>query len=507
MATVEELRVVIKTQADLSGAREATQALNATQKAANDALRQAMSVGPQTMAHYRDSLKQVQQLIGQPTLQPGQLGIGGGGGPGAGGGGGGGGGGISGLSLGGITRLVGGTYLLHRALETTIQLTTKAVEAERLHQRTMASTIPMYGSYTGEIKNLDGAMTTAEQSSAKLMSTLGKIAGPTATAAANTENNIFKWLSNSLEDLGTTLNKVGQDPMWGKILDAAKIAAVSLPMGLGSAGAAVVGAINTQQQLGATLQAQQADQRNLRLRQLNDIGPQLAPSTQQLDAIRKDLDYQDQVTSAATALNDAKNEQIGLQQRSVELSAQEARIRLTMLPTQERLAALQRDATEQVLRARQAALPATEGLQDVESRMQRDQLLLAMRRQIGPDAARAARLDIRNLARNVLPGARLAAFDASRGVELAGRAGERVDIEQQLFQITQERALAQLNAAQEANGYLRQIAEQREQAIQIAITLSGEGFMKAVDAVWKANFHTARQAAENAAAQQMAGAQ
>jgi len=385
--------------------------------------------------------------------------------------------------------------VIHRVLQQVVDVTMKAVEAERQHSAAMASTIPMYGSYTGEIKNLAGAMNTADQSAASLMGTLGKLVGPTATSAANAENNIFKFLNNALQDTAKTLN----DPVWSKVADIARVAAAG-------AGVVIPG-LNQAQQLQTTNEAQRADRELLRLRQLNatENTPPVLSDKDRTD-LQARLDWQDQIRAAATALNDAQNVQIGLQHQAVNLTAQEAAIRLSMLPTQERLAALQRDATEQVLRARQAALPATEGLEDVESRMERDRLVLAMRRQISPEEARASRLDIRNLARNVLPGARLAAFDATRPVELAGRVAERADIEQQLFQITQERGLATVNALQEANGWLRQIAQGREQGLQIQITLTGEGFMRDVEAQITSVFHTARMAAENAAAQNLAGA-
>src|SRR5215471_4699538 len=495
MATVEELLVQIKTVFDPTGvnqAKQSLQSLSTEQQTANRLLQRLMSQQAATLENYKRAVGGVTQLGGTtPTLGPEAFGIQAGGGETA---------GkvtqtalsVRQLSLAFLGASSAGT-IIHHVLQQVVDVTMKAAAAERQHSAAMASTIPMYGSYTGEIKNLAGAMNTADQSSAKLMGTLGKLIGPTATSAANAENSIFKWLNDVLDETAKKLN----DPVWSKVAAIAQVAAAG-------AGVVIPG-LNPVQQLQATNEAQRADREMLRLRQLNatENTPPVLSDKDRTD-LQARLNWQDQITAAATALNDAQNVQIGLQHQAVNLSAQEAAIRLSMLPTQERLAALQRDATENQLRARQAALPASEALEDVQYMEQRLRLQLQARGLLSPEERAGARRELRQLAR-AEPRVALGALDASRGVALAGRVAERADIEQQLFQITQERTLAQLNAAQEANGWLRQIAEAREQGIQIQINLTGEGFMRDVETQITSVFHTARMQAENTAAQQLAG--
>src|SRR5215831_12260296 len=78
MATQEELKVVISTAYDNAGVRAAQQdvrTLTAQQIAANDALRRTMAAGPQTMQAFRQNVKEIGGLIGQPTLGPEAFGI------------------------------------------------------------------------------------------------------------------------------------------------------------------------------------------------------------------------------------------------------------------------------------------------------------------------------------------------------------------------------------------------------------------------------------------------
>jgi hypothetical protein len=187
------------------------------------------------------------------------------------------------------------------------------------------------------------------------------------------------------------------------------------------------------------------------------------------------LAYYDQIDAAVREIQSAQQRQVDLQHEAIDLAAQEAQIRLSMLPTQERLAALQRDITQRQLIARLAALPATEALEDLQYAQQRARLIASNRQGTTPEERAAARREIRGLAR-AEPGVQLAALEASRPVTLVGREAERLSIEQQLFQVTQEGTLAQVSLAQETNRLLGQIAAQRTQAIQLTISLSPENF-------------------------------
>jgi len=188
--------------------------------------------------------------------------------------------------------------------------------------------------------------------------------------------------------------------------------------------------------------------------------------------------FLDQVGAAVRELKNSQQEQLDLQHQAVDLAAQEASIRLSMLPAAERLAAAQRDVAEAQIRARQAALPASEALEDLRYEQQRAQLIVQNRNSSAAERI-AARRELRDLAR-AAPGVELAALVAGRGVTTAGRAAQRVGDEAQLFQINQDRQLAQVTAAQQSNKWLQQIAEQKTQAIQLTINLTGEAFSQEV---------------------------
>jgi len=210
------------------------------------------------------------------------------------------------------------------------------------------------------------------------------------------------------------------------------------------------------------------------------ISNALADLKEKNDAIGRDalaaarLAYLDQVDAAVREIQSAQERQTDLQHEAVDLAAQEAQIKLSMLPTQERLAALQRDITERQARARLAALPATEALEDLRYEQERARLIASNRNATAADRS-AARREIRGLAR-AEPGVALAALEAGRPVTLVGREGERAGLEQQLFQVTQEGVLAQTTLAQETNRLLSQIAEQRTQAIQLTINVGDQQF-------------------------------
>ncbi|HKE95938.1 MAG TPA: hypothetical protein VKB34_16640, partial [Povalibacter sp.] len=179
--------------------------------------------------------------------------------------------------------------------------------------------------------------------------------------------------------------------------------------------------------------------------------------------------------AAVREIQNAQERQNELQRESVNLTAQEAQIRLGMLPAQERLAALQRDLTEQQVRARIAALPATNALDNARAAAEHARLIVADTSQTLARRQQAMR-EMVNLNLRTLPGLELGAFEANEPVRLAAQAGTRVGLEQQLFQLTQERSLAQIRLAEETNSLLSQIATQRTQAIQLSIQLSPENF-------------------------------
>jgi len=206
------------------------------------------------------------------------------------------------------------------------------------------------------------------------------------------------------------------------------------------------------------------------------------------------LDQINAVAQASQAVLAAQREQNNLRYQSVQLSAQEAQIRLGMLPAQERMAALQRDMAEQQIRARQAALPATEVAEDLRYMQQRDQLI-ARNRFATPAERSAARAELRGMAR-AEPGIDLAALDAQRGVVLAGRAATRVDMQAQLQSIAEQRALASITNAQQQTQLLSTIAQaavataertlQQQINLQINVIIDGQ-VAKTIDELIQAN--------------------
>lgn len=201
-------------------------------------------------------------------------------------------------------------------------------------------------------------------------------------------------------------------------------------------------------------------------------------SDAQIDQELRRIALMDQVGAAVRDVTELQARQLELQQRSVDLAAEEAQIRLGMLPAQQALAELQRRMTESQIAARRAALPATEALEDLRFAEQRAQLV-SQNRNVDVEQRIAARRQLRALGR-LMPGAELAALDAGRGVTLTERGATRLGMEAQLFEIGNQRQLAQIEQGQVANGLLSQIAEQRSQAIELTINLGTEEFQKEV---------------------------
>lgn len=203
------------------------------------------------------------------------------------------------------------------------------------------------------------------------------------------------------------------------------------------------------------------------------------------------------------------NERVRLQREQVDLAGEEARIRLSALPTQERMAALQRDITEQQIRARQAALPANEALEDVQYMQQRLQLQLQTRGLLSPEERANARRDLRQLAR-AEPGFELTALDANRGVTLTGRAATRVDMAARLQDLALQRELAPVQASERQAQLVSaivaaqlQAAQQYQQELTVVVNITSTA---GTTEQFTQTFHNARLAADNQASVNLAGA-
>src|SRR5215831_7422970 len=195
-----------------------------------------------------------------------------------------------------------------------------------------------------------------------------------------------------------------------------------------------------------------------------------------LDAIKAEREAQ--LAAARLSTVAVLTERVRLQHEAVDLSAEEARIRLSMLPTMEHIAALQRDMTEQQLRAQLAGLPATQALENAQAAEQHAQLIIQDFSQPIERRSQAYR-DIINLRLRALPGLALAANEANEPARLAGQAAARLGIEANLQDIAQQRALAGIQGAEQQNQLVSaivaanlQAAQQYQQQVQIPVTIN-----------------------------------
>jgi hypothetical protein len=374
---------------------------------------------------------------------------------------------------------------MNGSLKNTFETMTDQQKAQIRYNELLKQTEAFSGLAAKGTDSLDGAFGRAEVSGRKLQRTLGEVTKPATVTGLNEAAKAADLLARALER--------------GARVD---------PIGIANAlGAAAVDRALEERRAAANAERKRVQETELkRLREINDIGPRAGEAEaervrvatertrteQQLRRLREinelpvrdtaaelaRLAFLDQVDAAVREITNAQQNQLDLQRQATDLAAQEASIRLSMLPTQQALAAAQRDATEAQIRARQAALPATEALEDLRFEQERARLIASNRQASGEERA-AARQALRGLGR-AEPGIALAALQAGRGVTLAGRAAERVGMEAQLFAITQERALAQVTLAQETNKLLSQIAEQRTQSILLTINLSSETFSQEV---------------------------
>lgn len=162
------------------------------------------------------------------------------------------------------------------------------------------------------------------------------------------------------------------------------------------------------------------------------------------NAVRERLQLVQQLVPMQSALLQIQDTQRQIADATTQSMAEQARIELSMLPARQELARLDREANSaqvelarlmrerQVLLAQQAAAPATQALEDTQSDLQRARLVLANRRGTSIEERQAARRQIRDLERNVVPGQELAAFDAQRQLDLVRRGAGTADLGDQL---------------------------------------------------------------------------
>jgi hypothetical protein len=228
-------------------------------------------------------------------------------------------------------------------------------------------------------------------------------------------------------------------------------------------------------------------------------------------------------TLAAARQNEiaATTELVSLRQQTVDLTAQEAAIRLGMLPAQQEMAQLQNQVNQAQIEATQRALPATRALQDLQNQI-REQQLIAENVLTPPEERAAARRRAIALGRT-LETAELGAQRAQVAELPAQRAAQDVGYAAALQQLQQQALLLPHQFAQQSLELLGQIATAAAQAAQrtIEVTIQeirvdlGAAHISEDDTGAIANLvgqqvaesiHQARLAAERSANPQLAGA-
>jgi len=162
--------------------------------------------------------------------------------------------------------------------------------------------------------------------------------------------------------------------------------------------------------------------------------------------------FKDQLQAAFRDVKQSQVELVDLQRQSVDLAAEEARVRQSLLPAQQQMAALQRDIAEQQLRARMAALPATEALEDLQRAQQVSHLIQATNTSLQEQQIRA----------------RMAALPAAEALEDLQRAQEMARLVQQADTTLQQNMLQARLAAMPASNALEDLNYEQQRARLIA---------------------------------------
>ena len=355
-----------------------------------------------------------------------------------------------------------GVFAALRAIDAYVNFLGDSVTALRDHQREMLGTSAAYATMATEITNLDGAFARAGKSGNDFQLMIGRLAAPAALSGITGIGRALEGVTGLLKDASNLAFDLSQR---FPVLFAAAQTIPGIGPSIGQLGAAGQGLAEDQRAIARRRQ----ELAMRRLRELNEAP--LAPQDLRLH-------FWEQVSTAVGMATQAQKAQVALQRESVDLAAQEAQLRLGMLPDMQQMAELQRTVAEQQIKARLAAMPAIEGLEDLRFQQQRAELI-ARNRMASAAERIGARRELRTIGR-AEPGVELRALEAERRQTLVGRVAERAGLETQLFQLSTERQLAQIEAQQATNGWLQQIAGQRTQAIELTINLGTEEFRSEV---------------------------
>jgi hypothetical protein len=241
----------------------------------------------------------------------------------------------------------------------------------------------------------------------------------------------------------------------------------------------------------------------------------------QQEALQAQLSGPQAVLAASQAnLISAAEALVAYQRERVDLTADEARIRLDMLPTTERMVYLQNLANQAQIEATQRALPASRALQDLQNAI-KEQQLIAEDINVPMDQRMAARLEAIRLTRGLTTAER-GAFEAEVSTLPAQRQAQDIGLAAQATTLQLAQAIMPDQFRIDQLTYLGQIAEAvRASALrtneisinEIRVDLAGAGINPddeervaayVGDTVAKA-IHAARLAAERGANSQLVG--
>jgi len=260
-----------------------------------------------------------------------------------------------------------------------------------------------------------------------------------AKTAAGAAGEAFDALGKKVRDLGQAIKDVtGVDPLKditdeaGKVASAVGDAASQVGTNLSGALSQVKdGAQQAATGMGAVADAGDRAAASAKAiadhnQRVLDVTNQIAPAQGALAAAQADE------IAATRALVDMKNEQLSL-------TADEARIKLQMLPTQERLVELQNEATQAQIRAQQAALPSSRAQQDLQDQIRLNTLIAQ-----SPDrslAERQAALGRATALTRRTPETEIAALQAQIATRGPSRTAEDIQNQARLLALQQQAAL------------------------------------------------------------------
>src|SRR5262245_24781379 len=245
------------------------------------------------------------------------------------------------------------TFIKNNALggsvRTTFERMTDVQKAQIRYNELLRQTAAFSGQAAKATNTLEGAFGQADVAANKLQLSIGKLAAPTTIT-------VLRGLAAAL---GAVEQALAPESALGTIIRGGGPAIQSLPARVvgarrDAATAARDAAIQDELELQRTKLQELAELERQARREIPSASGAFATERasiaraeeRQLQTLRQ-IALQDQVEAAVRDITSAQEHELELRRESVNLAAQEAQIRLNMLPAQSRMAELQRQMTEQ----------------------------------------------------------------------------------------------------------------------------------------------------------------